>query len=148
MDILYKPTLCPKCGKPNGKKFIGNGSYCKFCKNEYNKEHYKKNPECRRLADKRNKDRLRKIVIEAKSKPCADCGILYPWYVMDFDHLGDKSFTIADVGRLHTSKEKLRKEINKCDVVCSNCHRVRTYKRSTVPSSNIQDMKLRTSELG
>ena len=57
-----------------------------------------------------------------------DCGIKYPPYVMDFDHLGDKEFVISKGVSMH-SPIKLLKEIAKCDVVCSNCHRLRTYNR-------------------
>lgn len=65
----------------------------------------------------------------AKAKPCADCGVQYPSYVMEFDHLGDepKEFDVCK-GRF-TSVERLMAEIAKCAVVCANCHRVRTWKR-------------------
>lgn len=69
---------------------------------------------------------LRAILIEAKSRPCMDCGASYPYYVMDFDHVrGTKAFNISrTVGQ---SPESLRAEIAKCDLVCSNCHRLRTH---------------------
>lgn len=63
-----------------------------------------------------------------RNVPCADCGGLFPPYVMDFDHRdpATKSFEITRVaGRV--SRKKLLEEIAKCDIVCSNCHRVRTY---------------------
>lgn len=68
------------------------------------------------------------IVIEAKSKPCMDCRQSYPHYVMDFDHRGDKKFSIGKRGS-KISLRALLLEIAKCDVVCSNCHRERTYRR-------------------
>lgn len=68
-----------------------------------------------------------------KSCPCADCGIEYPYYVMDFDHVSDdKEANLADLVRVGASLVKLQAEINKCEVVCSNCHRIRTFKRLTV----------------
>lgn len=59
-----------------------------------------------------------------------DCGVTYPWYVMDFDHRDGESKTdivsrIANVG----AAKRLREEIAKCDLVCANCHRVRTFTR-------------------
>jgi hypothetical protein len=72
--------------------------------------------------------RGRDLIIQSKSKPCADCGIKYPPYVMDFDHLGDKLFNIPANTELSVSK--LLSEIAKCDVVCSNCHRQRTFQRN------------------
>ncbi len=74
-------------------------------------------------------DKHRQVIIDAKNRPCMDCGNVYPSYVMDFDHRPDevKSFTIGwGVGR---NLDMLLLEIAKCDVVCSNCHRIRTFTR-------------------
>jgi len=69
------------------------------------------------------------IMRERKSVPCTDCGIQYPPYVMDFDHVrGIKEFHIA-MSVQHVSIKRLNAEMDKCDVVCSNCHRIRTYNR-------------------
>lgn len=68
------------------------------------------------------------IIRDAKDKPCADCGIQYPYYVMQFDHVrGEKKFNLG--GGWNNSIEAIREEIAKCDVVCSNCHAERTYQR-------------------
>ena len=70
--------------------------------------------------------RKRKLVRQAKDKPCADCGVFYPYYVMDFDHInGDKVDNVSQLNKF--TLEKLRAEIAKCEVVCSNCHRERTW---------------------
>jgi len=66
---------------------------------------------------------------------CCDCGKVFPPCAMDFDHRNPKS------KRFVISKKILKKiklsiliaEIKKCDVVCSNCHRVRTFKRNNQP---------------
>lgn len=74
--------------------------------------------------------RLKKLaVVQAKKNvPCADCGQIFPPVVMDFDHIGEKSFTIS--GRISArSIEGLLAEIAKCEVVCANCHRLRTHAR-------------------
>lgn len=58
--------------------------------------------------------------------PCADCGIQYPFYVMQFDHVGVKKFTISDKS-VSASLAAIKEEISQCDVVCANCHMERTY---------------------
>lgn len=64
-----------------------------------------------------------------ESNPCADCGGFFPHYVMDFDHVrGVKSGGIAQ-GARNWPKAKLAEEIAKCDLVCANCHRIRTFNR-------------------
>lgn len=62
-----------------------------------------------------------------KSAPCMDCGGVFPPECMDFDHVrGVKFFNISNICR---SMESLLHEIAKCDLVCANCHRIRTAKR-------------------
>lgn len=60
---------------------------------------------------------------------CADCGLDYPPHILDFDHLRDKVSDISKMKRSH-SLEDVQAEIEKCEVVCSNCHRHRTWLRS------------------
>lgn len=73
---------------------------------------------------------VREEVRKAKDKPCADCGVEYPYYVMDFDHReGEiKQYNVNKMPGRHGLPAILR-EIAKCDVVCSNCHRRRTWTR-------------------
>lgn len=71
----------------------------------------------------------RAFLISAKNVPCADCGQIYPPYVMDFDHQEPKEKT-KEVSYMFTrnwSLDKIRNESEKCEVVCANCHRIRTY---------------------
>jgi hypothetical protein len=72
----------------------------------------------------------REYIRRVKSQPCMDCGNEYPYYVMDLDHVrGNKSGVVNKMpGRV--GMERLIREIEKCDVVCSNCHRIRTFQRN------------------
>ena len=74
----------------------------------------------------------RKLIISLKTgRTCKDCDTQYPHYMMDFDHVrGKKLGNIYDLAR-QGNIALLLKEINKCDLVCSNCHRHRTYMRTT-----------------
>jgi hypothetical protein len=63
-----------------------------------------------------------------KKSPCVDCGETWPPEAMDFDHVrGEKTASIANLGEC--SWERVQEEIAKCDLVCANCHRVRTQGR-------------------
>lgn len=75
-----------------------------------------------------------------QSRPCADCRENYPYWVMDFDHIGDKKFTIGEFRKKVISLETIKQEIEKCDVVCSNCHRNRTQYRSVTSGANTLDV--------
>lgn len=62
-----------------------------------------------------------------KDVPCADCGKQYPHYVMDYDHInGDKVHGIGYLAGIGHRAALLR-ELPKCELVCSNCHRERTW---------------------
>jgi hypothetical protein len=63
-----------------------------------------------------------------KDKPRLDCGQRFPPCVMDFDHVrGEKAFGIGRI--FQGNKERTLAEISKCDLVCANCHRIRTAAR-------------------
>lgn len=61
---------------------------------------------------------------------CADCGEDYPYWIMEFDHLSDKSFNVSQWKRYSANIEVVKAEIAKCDIVCANCHANRTYLRA------------------
>ena len=73
---------------------------------------------------------LYKYIREYKERhPCVDCKVQYPYYVMDFDHVrGRKQKNVMELVP-SLSKKKIDEEIAKCEVVCSNCHRIRTHIR-------------------
>lgn len=82
-----------------------------------------------RNREARQKELLRKTLREAKAKPCTDCNVEYPYYVMQFDHLSAKEFTIGSYAGTTGSVKRLLAEIAKCEVVCANCHAERTHQR-------------------
>lgn len=65
---------------------------------------------------------------ELRDVPCVDCGERYQPYQMDFDHRdpSTKSFGVTSGRAMLMSSAKLLAEVAKCDVVCANCHRIRT----------------------
>lgn len=94
-----------------------------------------------RTRDRRNK--IRRYIQEVKTGvPCADCKEIYPYWMMEFDHLRDKSFTIATVVyQLKISLERLKEEIAKCEIVCSNCHKNRTHWRLVKTGADVLDFE-------
>lgn len=83
-----------------------------------------------RMTVQRNK--IREWLIQDKeSKPCTDCGGRFPFYVTHYDHLPQytKSFGIAQFKNHTVDLEKIKAEVAKCELVCANCHAVRTYTR-------------------
>lgn len=66
-----------------------------------------------------------------KGKACRDCGGKYPSYVLDFDHRDPKKkrANVALMSGRTGSIARIQEEIDKCDIVCANCHRERTHRR-------------------
>lgn len=116
----------------NSSKKDGLQTLCRICsKNKY-KEYYKNSDKEKarlRKNSKLNRKKIQEIVRQAKKLPCSDCEIEYPYYVMDFDHLEDKVFDIGTAVARAYSIIRIQEEIAKCEVVCSNCHRIRTHNR-------------------
>ena len=81
---------------------------------------------------RRARDSRQQLIGLLKSAPCTDCGGCFPSECMDFDHI-DASRKVATVSELvwgAKSIDSILVEIDKCELVCSNCHRVRTAKRA------------------
>lgn len=104
----------------------------------YARKHYEQNKEAIKARAKaytqiitiENREYVRTLKEET---PCTDCGNFYPYYVMDFDHVnGDKLYNIGDMLIGGIPLTKIKEEIVKCEIVCSNCHRIRTHMRKEV----------------
>jgi hypothetical protein len=107
-------------------------SFCRPCRADYKKAHYAANKQ--RYID-RAQERKRELALERtlyliaffRSHPCVDCGETDP-VVLEFDHRRDKVFSIGmELSRRRW--QSILAEIEKCDVVCANCHRRRTALR-------------------
>lgn len=95
------------------------------------RKHYVANAEDYKVRARKRRVDLREWIQQLKSVPCMDCQQTYPWYVMDFDHRGEDE-KLGDISRMISNgvaEEMLKTEIAKCDVVCANCHRARTWRR-------------------
>jgi transcription elongation factor Elf1 len=131
---------CNRCkeDKPlsefNKKRKSGSQPYCKPCQSEYQREMYAENrvPTLENIYINR---RVRKRVIREfladfySSHPCVDCGET-DITVLEFDHITDKEFglnlAIRDVMKI----ERVKEELEKGEVRCSNCHRKVTAERT------------------
>ena len=128
---------CTKCGlpKPADREHFdwserdGLSARCVECRRKNGKTHYETNKVVYFAhADARRLD-MAEFIRSLKNKPCADCKDSFPHYVMDFDHRGDKTVNLSHPRVKRWGKNRILAEIAKCDVVCANCHRIRSYER-------------------
>jgi hypothetical protein len=79
---------------------------------------------------RRARERAAQYVLDYLSTHrCVECGESDP-VVLEFDHVrGKKTLTISQMIRDRYSLDNIQKEIDKCDVLCANCHREKTRKQ-------------------
>jgi hypothetical protein len=102
---------------------------------EYLRRRKIEEPEFREVARERSRkgsearrQRVKAIVLEAKNRPCVDCGVRHPPAAMDLDHVhGPKGFGMSKFRQKYATLDEVRAEIAKCEVRCANCHRIRHH---------------------
>lgn len=153
MSVGVKESVreCSGCGKikpliafvtyRDRKKQIRRRGICKLCrdaqdkkKNEnlraWRKEYNKKTKSKRSLQAKARRAAAKAFVDAYKSRPCMDCGRSFPPVAMDLDHVrGSKSKGIANLVGGAYKLDLIKIELEKCDVICACCHRIRTATR-------------------
>jgi len=129
---ICKITKDLSCFYPKKGERLGVRCECKDC----NKIQKKKYALQMARYTARKKDEGTALVNELKAAPCMDCKQTFPPECMDFDHRepGTKRTEISRIR--HYGKEAILSEIAKCDLVCANCHRVRTHARMKRASEN------------
>jgi len=129
--------VCNKCGQNKilseyHKRGSGFQNCCKPCKSLYQKERRHKDPITFNARKQEHILKRRKVAQEYVLKhllknPCKTCNEADP-IVLDFDHISDKEFNISEAVSHGLSLDKLQKEMDKCDILCANCHRRKTAK--------------------
>jgi hypothetical protein len=96
----------------------------------YQREWYQRNKEKKKRQNKQRQEGMQALMKYNKHHAaCVDCGVRYPHWKLDYDHVrGDKKFCLSRVGN-KGSWRLFYEELDKCEIVCANCHRGRTYKR-------------------
>lgn len=124
---------CSKCKQQksttefnkHSKRKDGLQMYCRECDNERKRVYYELN-RSRYYEYNTKRKALRRSWLEEikKTLECIKCGESR-WYVLDFHHRDPKEKDLEVATMLHNmlSKETILEEIQKCDVLCSNCHR-------------------------
>ncbi len=128
---VIKGVDCFNREAKNTAKGMGRKGECRVCQREYGRLYYI-----------RNRDRVKnfykgrraitqvQIMDYLKSHPCVDCKEM-DWVVLEFDHVrGVKYRGVSALVHNGYPWRTIEAEIAKCEVVCANCHRRRTYDRA------------------
>lgn len=128
---MEQTISCKKCGSAE----LYKKSYCKPCQLQYQKDWYKNNADRERkkryLEKRKRNEEIKGFLDNEKSKPCSDCKISYHPFVMDYDHVDPKKkkMMISQAVRRGATLESVKRELEKCELVCANCHRMRTLRQ-------------------
>lgn len=124
-NLSSRTAVCAVCG-PTKIKVRGDGRSTCYTKHKENKGK-KYNPKSVRTKQTASGKEKTEFVRKVKNVPCTDCGVRYPFYIMEFDHRepSKKSFEVSRYA--NKTIEAIIEEIAKCDLLCANCHRERTH---------------------
>ena len=110
-------TILKECKKHGLTEFVRrtDGVFC--CK------------KCRVDAVQRRREKIKELAVEYKGGKCEKCGYDKCIDALEFHHLepSEKDFSLSEKGYTR-SREKVKKELDKCILVCANCHRELHYK--------------------
>lgn len=143
LENLYRCSRCqvlkPASAFHNSRD--GDYTYCRDCRNAYDRTYYAAAARGKPARDARRRaaiDAAREWINSLKQGvPCTDCGEIFPPFVMHWDHL--PGFAKVDavssmVG--YRTREAILAELAKCELVCANCHVLRTVRRATRSHKN------------
>jgi hypothetical protein len=135
---------CSRCDKDlpisefHRRRRYGWQAWCKTCRREYDRDYHQRTRPARIAQKKRYRTEIREWYRELKTdKPCADCGGVFHYSAMEWDHRPgtEKVALISALVAKTNSRRRVLEELAKCDLVCANCHAVRTVDRLTGRSS-------------
>ena len=134
MRIMQTRALAEFVSSP-GKRLADVETWCKDCRRTYDAAYHARTRERRRALKKALQRSYAAWYRQLKeNRPCADCGGRFHHAAMAWDHLPG-SVKVMEVSRLMEkthSKRRVLAEIAKCELVCANCHAVRTFERRGV----------------
>ena len=129
---------------------MGNGRqrYCKPCRREWDAAYWQRRRDFRISQQRDRRRELREWVSGIKSStPCSDCDRFFHFAAMTYDHLPGQEKR-GDISNLIAGgyKSVLVTEMAKCEVVCANCHAIRTFRRREEARARATDESPRVSE--
>ncbi len=128
--------ICNHCGLPKDEEEFNwrfrslgiRNKACRDCQHGFNKTYYEGDAKERHLQQVKERteaarEAAREFVYQyLLTHPCEECGESDP-RVLEFHHVGEKDTEITRLISGGWSIARIQSEIDKCDVLCANCHR-------------------------
>jgi len=136
--LLHNRKYCLECSPLFSRKFTGpktqldeNGNKilvkgilrkynCKIC----NKEFYNKNAahECPTCRNKKVRNKRKEYALEYKGGCCCKCGYNKCHKALTFHHINPEEKDMTLSANWEKSFDRVKKELDKCILLCANCH--------------------------
>ena len=142
---------CYKCGetKEQSEFSINENKKDKLnaeCQKKYFKEYYKNNKQKCINATEQNRKSKRYIFDKLKLKSgCSNCGYKTHAAALEFHHIDPKSKVFTIGSNYHLPLDIVQQEIDKCIILCANCHRIEHYKNNHHEYKAIKKTKKRVA---
>jgi hypothetical protein len=130
---------CARCGqtKPLSEFHIHRGrrdgvqTYCKRCRAVIDHDRYERTRGTRVPTRTWERSRAEWLLNLKRGRPCTDCGRFFPPQILQWDHLPG-ALKLGNIGTdlRGRSRQEILDEIAKCELVCANCHVIRTFRRA------------------
>ena len=119
---FIRKDLYVQLGEGHDPSPLYRGETMAYFTKEVAQAHYRHVADYRRLVVNRWKRR----------KGCVDCGYRASYDALELDHLPGKKGVYTVASMMYRSWKRIKEEIAKCEVVCANCHAIRTRQREKV----------------
>ncbi len=133
---ICKVSLPLSAFNKHGERKDGLQSHCKDCNRARSRAYYARNKAKHKGIVRANKKRYNKktqnfLLDYLAAHPCIDCGTTNI-LVLEFDHMdrSEKLNNISSLLRLDVGPARMSAEVDKCEVRCANCHRVKTHQEN------------------
>jgi len=114
---------------PNKQCKLGVTGTCRSCSRERISKWYSDNRKERQNAANRLNQKRKREIVDYFGDKCLDCGNTYPQCVYQFHHLEPKGKDVNPSYALSKRPSEMWKELNKCVMLCANCHMIRHHVR-------------------
>lgn len=130
METSY--ITCNTCFQEKDRdNFSGGRKFCNACYAKKARERYSKDFKVREKAKQKTYERITKNkekAVEYLGGKCLDCNGIFPQEVYDFHHVDPSTKEKELTSARFQSWDNYKKELDKCVLLCSNCHRIRHRK--------------------
>lgn len=95
---------------------------CKYCGKVFKSKRGPNCTQCRSCESAKSRYKIKKRYVNLKGGKCEKCGYDKNIGALHFHHVGEKKYTLDSRGMLLLEPQIIKEELEKCILLCANCH--------------------------